>query len=96
MSATFRRLTNRLLPGRTASTEADTDATYSIDSTFQGSPVAVSWPKVFTSARLTEVRQRKNSRSQSTTLPGETRDEIRAHIAMQTIGEDDNAVSDDH
>lgn len=69
---------------------------HSIDSTFSGSAVAVAWPKVFSAAQLTEVRQRKNSRSQSAHLPGETRDEIRAHIAMQTIGEDDdNAIQED-
>ncbi|BGP55798.1 hypothetical protein JCM8202v2_003405 [Rhodotorula sphaerocarpa] len=67
-----------------------------IDSTFQGSSVAVSWPKVFSAAQLSEVRQRKNSRSHSTNLPGETREEIRAHVAMKTIGEDDdNAVSEE-
>ncbi|BGP48454.1 hypothetical protein JCM10450v2_004330 [Rhodotorula kratochvilovae] len=65
-----------------------------IDTTFEGSPVAASWPKVFRTARLTEARQRKNSRSQSANLPGETRAEIREHIKMQTIGEaqEDSAV----
>ena len=67
----------------------------SIDTTFEGSPVAASWPKVFRTARLTEARQRKNSRSQSANLPGETRAEIREHIKMQTIGEaqEDSAIA---
>ncbi|BGO99822.1 hypothetical protein NBRC10513v2_004049 [Rhodotorula toruloides] len=59
----------------------------SIDTTFEGSALATSWPKVFQTARLTEARLRKNSRSQSTNLPGETRAEIREHIQMETIGE---------
>ncbi|GAA5828870.1 hypothetical protein JCM11251_005903 [Rhodosporidiobolus azoricus] len=69
-----------------------------IDSAFEGSPLAVSVPRIFQAARLTEVRQRKNSRSQSATLPGETRDDIRRHAvemhAMQTIGED-TAIDED-
>jgi hypothetical protein len=59
----------------------------SIDTTFEGSALATSWPKVFQTARLTEARLRKNSRSQSTNLPGETRAEIREHVQMETIGE---------
>ncbi|GAA6028186.1 hypothetical protein JCM8097_006904 [Rhodosporidiobolus ruineniae] len=61
-----------------------------IDETFIGSPLAVSVPAIFRDANLTEVRQRKNSRSQSANLPGESRDEIRRHMAameLQTIGE---------
>ncbi|GAA5896003.1 hypothetical protein JCM6882_005583 [Rhodosporidiobolus microsporus] len=69
-----------------------------IDETFEGSPLAVGVPRIFQAARLTEVRQRKNSRSQSATLPGETRDDIRRHAmemnAMQTIGED-TAIDED-
>ncbi|GAA5975420.1 hypothetical protein JCM11641_004258 [Rhodosporidiobolus odoratus] len=62
-----------------------------IDETFEGSAVAVTMPRIFRQARLTEVRQRKNSRSQSATLPGETRDDIRRHVMeLQAIGE--NAV----
>ncbi|GAA5877955.1 hypothetical protein JCM1840_000123 [Sporobolomyces johnsonii] len=67
----------------------------SIDTTFEGSAVVAAWPKMFQSARLTEVRQRKNSRSQSATLPGETRAEIRSHVfEMKTIGED-TAIDED-
>ncbi|GAA6001436.1 hypothetical protein JCM10207_006666 [Rhodosporidiobolus poonsookiae] len=70
-----------------------------IDKTFEGSAMAVSVPRIFQAARLTEVRQRKNSRSQSANLPGETRDEIRRHFdatELQTIGEDGAvAVEDD-
>lgn len=68
----------------------------SIDATFEGSAVAVSLPKVFRAARLTEVRQRKNSRSQSATLPGETRADLREHFKMDAIREtrDESAVDD--
>ncbi|GAA5996737.1 uncharacterized protein JCM10292_003172 [Rhodotorula paludigena] len=68
----------------------------SIDATFEGSAVAVSLPKVFRAARLTQVRQRKNSRSQSATLPGETRADLREHFKMDAIREtrDESAVDD--
>ncbi|GAA6060934.1 hypothetical protein JCM10212_003842 [Sporobolomyces blumeae] len=70
----------------------------SIDTTFEGSPVVATWPKVFRSARLTEARQRRTSRSQSNVVPGETRAEtIRAlqqeGVEMSTIREE--AVVDD-
>jgi hypothetical protein len=59
--------------------------TVSIDEAFGGSPLAVGVPKILQKANLTEVRQRKNSRSQSATLPGETRDDIRRHMEMQNM-----------
>ncbi|GAA5957517.1 hypothetical protein JCM10213_003909 [Rhodosporidiobolus nylandii] len=70
----------------------------SIDETFEGSPVAVAVPTIFQRARLTEVRQRKNSRSQSATLSGETREDIRRHMELQqmpAIGEDTAVDEDD-
>lgn len=68
---------------------------YSINEAFDGSPLAVSVPKVLQKAKLTEVRQRKNSRSQSANLPGETRDEIRRHMELQNMPRLPAAVEED-
>ncbi|GAA5895970.1 hypothetical protein JCM6882_005575 [Rhodosporidiobolus microsporus] len=60
----------------------------SIDEVFENSPVAVNMPSLFRTARLTHVRRRRNSRSQSATLPGETRAELRAQtqaVELQTL-----------
>ncbi|GAA5833654.1 hypothetical protein JCM9279_001587 [Rhodotorula babjevae] len=66
-----------------------------IDETFSSSAVAASWPKVFQTARLSEVRQRKNSRSQSANLPGETRADLREHFKLQAINEGPETAVDD-
>lgn len=77
-----------------SSTDSDSLAR-SIDETFSSSAVAVSWPKVFQTTRLTEVRQRKNSRSQSANLPGETRADLREHFKLQAINEGAETAVDD-
>ncbi|GAA5854431.1 hypothetical protein JCM8547_001820 [Rhodosporidiobolus lusitaniae] len=67
-----------------------------IDQAFEGSAVAVSLPKILRGANLTDIRQRKNSRSQSATLPGETREDIRRHVMeLQAIGENSVIEEDD-
>ncbi|GAA5886161.1 hypothetical protein JCM6882_004283 [Rhodosporidiobolus microsporus] len=73
----------------------------SIDEVFENSPVAVNMPSLFRTARLTHVRRRRNSRSQSATLPGETRAEIRAQTqavelqALPTVGEESVGVQEE-
>ncbi|ORY89284.1 general substrate transporter [Leucosporidium creatinivorum] len=53
-----------------------------IDKTFEDSPYAIKWPAIFrTGQHANELRARKNSRSNSQQLPGETREEFRAHLS---------------
>lgn len=59
-----------------------------IDKTFEGSPYAVKWPAglalppfLVPGRDRGELRARKNSRSGSTQLAGESRAEFRAHVA---------------
>jgi hypothetical protein len=63
-----------------------------IDKTFDGSPYAVKWPAALTlppflgsSKERGELRARKNSRSGSTQLAGESRAEFRAHVAEMEL-----------
>lgn len=56
---------------------------FRIDNIFETSTYAVKWPSLVSRtlvAPATELRQRRTSRNNSSTLPGETREEFRAQF----------------